>query len=80
LSSGHTNALAETTIGLDKNECVRPDPPFRRGPLRNPADVELITADYVTWYNKQRLIHHLGRIPPVEAEAGTLQFEVQLRR
>ena len=64
------NALAETTIGLYKNECVRPDSPFRRGPLRTLADVEIITADYVAWFNKQRLMHRLGRIPPAEAEAN----------
>jgi putative transposase len=63
------NALAETTIGLYKNECVRADSPFRRGPLRTLGDVELITADYVAWYNQQRLMHRLGRIPPAEAEA-----------
>lgn len=63
------NALAETTIGLYKNECVRADSPFRRGPLRNLADVEQITAHYVGWYNQQRLMHRLGRIPPAEAEA-----------
>ena len=44
------NALAETTIGLYKNECVRADSPFRRGPLRTLSDVELITADYVAWF------------------------------
>jgi hypothetical protein len=63
------NALAETTIGLYKNECVRGDSPFRRGPLRNLGDVELITADYVGWYNQQRLMHRLDRIPPAESEA-----------
>ena len=65
----YDNALAETTIGLYKNECTRADSPFRRGPLRNLGDVELITADYVAWYNQQRLMHRLGRIPPAEAEA-----------
>jgi putative transposase len=63
------NALAETTIGLYKNECIRADSPFRRGPLRQLADVELITADYVAWYNQQRLMHRLGRVPPAEAES-----------
>ena len=63
------NALAETKIGLYKNECIRADSPFRRGLLRNLADVELITADYVAWYNQQRLMHRLGRVPPAEAEA-----------
>ncbi|TXH21857.1 MAG: IS3 family transposase, partial [Mycobacterium sp.] len=33
------------------------------------GDVEYITADYVAWYNQQRLMHRLGRIPPAEAEA-----------
>jgi putative transposase len=50
-------------------ECVRVDSPFRRGPLRNLGDVELITADYIGWFNQQRLMHRLGRVPPVEAEA-----------
>ncbi|BDX35280.1 hypothetical protein TUM20985_58270 [Mycobacterium antarcticum] len=69
VGDAYDNALAETTIGLYENECIRPDSPFRRGPLRNLGDVELITADYVAWYNQQRLLHRLGRIPPAEAEA-----------
>ena len=39
--------MAETTIGLYKNECIRTDSPFRRGLLCTLGDVELITADYV---------------------------------
>ena len=69
VGDAYDNALAETTIGLYKNECIRADSPFRRGPLRNLGDVELITAHYVSWYNQQRLMHRLGRIPPTEAEA-----------
>jgi putative transposase len=64
------NALAETTIGLYKHECMRADSPFRRGPLDRLSDLEMITADWVHWYNTSRLMHHLGRIPPVEAEAN----------
>jgi len=64
------NALAETTIGLYKHECVRADSPFRIGPLDRLSDLEMITADWVNWYNTRRLMHHLGRIPPVEAEAN----------
>ena len=30
----------------------------------------MITADWVHWYNTSRLMHHLGRIPPVEAETN----------
>jgi len=37
--------------------------------LRNLGDVELITADYIGWFNQQRLMHRLGRVPPAEAEA-----------
>lgn len=69
VGDAYDNALAETTIGLYKNECVRADSPFRRGPLRTLCDVELITADYISWYNQQRLMHRLGRVPPAEAEA-----------
>jgi putative transposase len=63
------NALAETTIGLYKAECVRDGSPFRHGPLATLADLEEITSAWVRWYNTQRLMHRLGRIPPDEAEA-----------
>jgi putative transposase len=69
VGDAYDNALAETTIGLYKNECIRADSPFRRGPLRTLGDVEYLTADYVVWYNQQRLMHRLGRVPPAEAEA-----------
>jgi transposase InsO family protein len=62
------NALAETTIGLYKTEAVRDDSPFRRGPLHRLTDVELLTAEWVHWYNTERLMHRLGRIPPIEYE------------
>lgn len=62
------NALAETTIGLYKTEAVREDSPFRRGPLGRLADVELLTAEWVHWYNTTRLMHRLDRTPPVEFE------------
>lgn len=70
VGDAYDNALAETTIGLYKNEAVRPDSPFRRGPLHGAADVELLTADYVHWYNHDRLMHRLGLVPPAEAEAN----------
>jgi len=34
------------------------------------ADVELLTADWVHWYNTSRLMHRLGRTPPAEFEAS----------
>ena len=30
--------------------------------------MELLTADWVHWYNTDRLMHRLGRIPPIEYE------------
>lgn len=49
-------------------EAVRDDSPFRPGPLNRLADVELLTAECVHWYNADRLMHRLGRIPPAEYE------------
>lgn len=63
------NALAETTIGLYKTECVREGSPFQRGPIATLADLEEITSAWVHWYNTTRLMHRLGRRPPAEAEA-----------
>ena len=69
VGDAYDNALAETTIGLYKTEAVRDDSPFRDGPLRRLADVEQITSAWVAWYNQSRLMHRLGRRPPVEHEA-----------
>ena len=63
------NALAETTIGLYKTECIRDGSPFWTGPIATLADLEEITSAWVHWYNTQRLMHRIGRIPPAEAEA-----------
>jgi putative transposase len=69
VGDAYDNALAETTIGLYKTECIRTDSPFRDGPLETLADVEKITSEWVHWYNTSRLMHRLGRRPPPEAEA-----------
>jgi putative transposase len=63
------NALAETTIGLCKTECIREGSPFRAGPLGTLADLEEITSAWVHWYNTTRLMHRLGLKPSAEAEA-----------
>jgi putative transposase len=70
VGDAYDNALAETTIGLYKTECIRPGSPFRTGPLRTLADVENITSAWVHWYNTRRLMHRVGRRPPAEAEAA----------
>jgi len=70
VGDAYDNALAETTIGLYKTECIRDDSPFRRGPLTGLSDVEAITSNWVHWYNTSRLMHRLDRRPPAEAEAN----------
>jgi transposase InsO family protein len=70
VGDAYDNALAETTIGLYKTECVRDGSPFRIGPITGLADLEEITSAWVAWYNDDRLMHRLGRKPPAEAEAN----------
>jgi hypothetical protein len=67
------NALAETSIGLYKPECIRAGSPFRAGPERALADLDGVTSAWVHWYNTARLMRRLGRRPPAEAEAGYYQ-------
>ena len=69
VGDAYDNALAETTIGLYKTECVRKDSPFRTGPIATLSDLEAITSAWVHWYNTSRLMHRLGRRPPAEVEA-----------
>jgi len=49
VGDAYDNALAETTIGLYKTECIRAGSPFRQGPLRTLADIEKITSAWVAW-------------------------------
>lgn len=58
------NALMESAIGLYKTELIKP-----RGPWRTLADVELATAEWVGWYNTERIHTEIGDIPPAEYEA-----------
>jgi putative transposase len=57
------NALAETINGLYKSELIRP-----RKPWRTIEEVELATAEWVDWFNHDRLYEHCGDVPPVELE------------
>jgi len=53
----------ESINGLYKNECVKPD-----GPIRTWAQAEYVTADWVSWYNQDRLHSSLNYRPPIEYE------------
>lgn len=68
VGDAYDNALAESTIGLYKNECVRKGSPFMTGPLKQLADVEKATMNWVHWYNTERLHSTLSMIPPDEFE------------
>ena len=68
IGDAYDNALAESTIGLFKNEAIRDGSPFRIGPLRTIDDVEWVTAGWVDWYNHRRLHGSLGWHTPVEYE------------
>jgi putative transposase len=61
----YDNALAETVNGLYKAELIR-----RRGPWGTVAAVARATAEWVAWWNCQRLHGALGYLPPAEYEAA----------
>jgi len=68
VADSYDNALAETTNGLYKTECVRgPDSP----PAWDDVDqLELETLSWVHWFNEHRLHSHCGDVPPAEFEAA----------
>ena len=61
----YDNALAETVNGLYKAELIH-----HQGPWRSVEQVELATARWVAWWNRERLHGACGDIPPVEFEAA----------
>jgi putative transposase len=68
VADSYDNALAETTNGLYKAECVfGPDAPR---PWNDVDELELATLSWVHWFNEDRLHGHCGDIPPAELEAA----------
>lgn len=67
IADSFDNALAETTNGLYKTECVY-------GPDADGWDdvdqLELATLSWVHWFNHERLHGYLGDVPPAEFEAA----------
>ena len=61
----YDNALAETINGLYKAELVH-----RRGPWKSREAVELVTLEWVAWFNNHRLMAALNYVPPAEFEAN----------
>jgi len=68
IADSFDNALAETTNGLFKAECVYgPDAPK----LWDDVDeLELATLSWVHWFNADRLHSHCHDVPPAEFEAA----------
>jgi putative transposase len=68
VADSYDNALAETTNGLYKAECVYgPDAPR---PWEDVDELELATLSWVHWFNEQRLHGHCDHVPPAEFEAA----------
>jgi len=67
VADSYDNALAETTNGLYKTECVYG--PDSRG-WDDVDELELATLSWVHWFNHIRLLEPIGYIPPAEAEAN----------
>ena len=66
VADSYDNALAETTNGLYKTECVYgPDAPR---PWSDVGELELATLTWVHWFNEHRLHSYCGDIPPAEFE------------
>jgi len=61
--TAHSNALAESVIGLFKTEVVK-----KQGSWRSFEQLELATALWVDWYNNRRLHTAIGDVPPAEYE------------
>ncbi len=59
----YDNAMAESVVGLYKNECVKID-----GPFKTVDELELATLDWVHWFNDNRLHSSIGYLTPIEIE------------
>jgi len=63
VGDSYDNAMAESVIGLYKNECVKID-----GPFKTVDELELATLSWVHWFNEQRLHSSLHYATPAEHE------------
>jgi hypothetical protein len=58
------NALAETINALHKAELIH-----LRAPWNTKESVELASLEWMSWFNRHRLLEPISYIPPAEAEA-----------
>jgi putative transposase len=59
----YDNAAAEAVNSLYKKELIN-----REGPWQDAGDVTVATAEWVSWYNNERLHSASGNVPPAEYE------------
>ena len=59
----YANAAAEAVNSLYKKELIN-----REGPWQDAGQVTVATAEWVSWYNEDRLHSACGNIPPAEYE------------
>ncbi|MFD0305918.1 integrase core domain-containing protein [Streptomyces sp. NPDC127119] len=64
-SRSSTFSRSQNGIGLYKTELIKPSRPWH-----GLADVELATAEWVDWFNNQRLHTGIRDIPPHEHESN----------
>jgi len=65
VGDSYDNAMAESVNGLYKAECVKLE-----GPWKTVDQLELATADWVYWWNNNRIHSSLGWVTPAEFEAA----------
>ena len=72
VGDAYDNALMESTIGLFKTEVIH-----RRRSRSSRQQVETATAEWVTWFNHERLHSSIGHRPPVEFETEYHRIHAQ---
>jgi putative transposase len=63
----YDNAAAEAVNSLYKKELIN-----REGPWQDAGQVTVATAEWVSWYNDERLHSSCGNLPPAEYENSWL--------
>jgi putative transposase len=69
----YDNAAAEAVNSLYKKELIN-----REGPWQDTGDVTVATAEWVHWYNNERLHSACGNVPPSEYEKDWLMRQAHI--
>jgi transposase InsO family protein len=68
----YDNAAAEAVNSLYKKELINLE-----GPWQGAGDVTVATAEWVSWYNNERLHSACGDIPPAEYEKDWIMAQAR---